>query len=279
VPSDIAVIIAAYNAERTIREALESILNGTRACDVFIVDDASRIPVIQALGPLAARATIIRLEINRGPATARNVALTHILAAGYKYAAIMDADDIAHPTRLARQCEFLDRNPRIGVVGAWVRLFDDKTGETVYSLNRPADSDSIRKLLHFNIGMSHATAVFRVDALRKLGLYDESYAAAEDYELIRRIATKYDLANIPECLLSYRISPGGQSRRRRQRQLYDRLRTQLRYFDALQWRAWAGVAKTAALMAVPAGATGSLKSKLRGVGSPGATYPATGGKP
>jgi glycosyltransferase involved in cell wall biosynthesis len=273
------VIVAAYNAERTIREAVGSILDGTRTGDIFIVDDASKTPAGQALGPLAARVTIIRLETNRGPAFARNVALTQVLAAGYKYAAIMDADDIAHPDRLAKQCAFLDRNPDVGVVGAWVRLFDDKTGETVYSLNRAADSASIRKMLCFNIGLSHATAVFRVDALRAVGLYDESFAAAEDYELIHRIATQYELANIPECLLSYRISPGGQSRGRRQRQLYDRLRTQARYFEPLQWRAWAGMAKTAALLLMPSGLTGNLKSRLRGIGSPGATYPAAGGKP
>lgn len=277
-PSDIAVIVAAYNAERTICEAVESVLNGTKPCDVFVVDDASRIPAAQALGPLAERVTVIRLEKNRGPAGARNVAFARILAGGYKYAAIMDADDISHPTRLATQCTFLDVHPNVGVVGAWVRLFDDKTGETVYSLNRASDAASIRNLLYFNIGMSHATAMFRVEALRKVGVYDKTYAAAEDYELLRRIATQYELANIPECLLSYRISPGGQSRSRRMRQLYDRLRTQLKYFEPTEWRAWAGAAKTLALMLVPAELTNSAKLKLRGVGSPGASFPVAGSK-
>ena len=217
--------------------------------------------------------TIIRFERNRGPGAARNAALGRILAGGYKYAAIMDADDISHPTRLAVQCEFLDNHPRVGAVGSWVRLFDDQTGETVFSLNRAADPESVRKLLFFNVGISHATTVFRVDALREVGVYDETYAAAEDYELMRRIATRYDLANIPECLLSYRISPGGQSRSRRHRQLYDRLRTQLKYFEPMEWRAWAGVAKTLIAWLVPPSMSETLKIKSRGIVTPGATFP------
>jgi GT2 family glycosyltransferase len=279
VPTDTAVIVAAYNAERTIHQAVESVLAGTLACDIFVVDDASRIPAADALGPLAARVTIIRLDQNLGPAAARNAALARILAGGYKYAAIMDADDISHPTRLAVQRAYLEENSNIGAVGTWVRLFDDHTGKTVFSLNRATDPASIRKLMYFNVGISHATTVLRVEALRRVGVYNENYAAAEDYELLRRIATKYDLANIPECLLSYRISLGGQSRSRRQRQLYDRLCTQLKYFDALEWRAWAGVLKTMLVMLIPPTLTGAFKLKLRGLGTPGAAFPTPERKP
>jgi glycosyltransferase involved in cell wall biosynthesis len=265
--------MAAHNAERTIRHAVESVLDGTLPCDVFIVDDASRIPVSVALGSLAQQVTVIRLDKNVGPGGARNAGLKRILADGYKYIAIMDADDISHPTRLAVQRDFLEGHPKVGVVGTWVRLFDERTGETVYSLHRATDSDTIRKLMYFNIGLSHATAMLRADALREVGIYDAGFAAAEDYELMRRIGTRYDFANIPECLLSYRISPEGQSRGRRRRQLYDRLRTQLRYFDPFAWRAWAGVIKTALVMLVPPGLAEPLKLKSKGFGTPGAAFP------
>ncbi|HVG52768.1 MAG TPA: glycosyltransferase family 2 protein [Xanthobacteraceae bacterium] len=272
-PSDTAVVMAAHNAERTIRQAVVSVLDGTQPCDIFIVDDASRIPVTVALSSLAHRVTVIRLDENVGPGGARNAALKRILAADYKYVAIMDADDISHSTRLAVQRGFLESHPKVGVVGTWVRLFDERTGETVYSLHRATDSDTIRKLMYLNIGLSHATAMLRADALREVGIYDAGFAAAEDYELMRRIGTRYDFANIPECLLSYRISPNGQSRGRRLRQLYDRLRTQLRYFDPLAWRAWTGVIKTALVMLIPSGLAEPLKLRSKGLGTPGAAFP------
>jgi hypothetical protein len=91
----------------------------------------------------------------------------------------------------------------------------------------------------------------RTKVLADVGLYDERYAAAEDYELFRRITRRYKAANVPEFLMDYRISSGGISQRRRVRQLRDRLAIQLRYFEPREWRAWAGVARTAASFLIP----------------------------
>ena len=38
-PKNTAVLIAAYNADKTIRQAVESVLSGSLDCDVYIVDD------------------------------------------------------------------------------------------------------------------------------------------------------------------------------------------------------------------------------------------------
>lgn len=265
VASDTAVVVAAYNAERTIQQAVKSVLTGTLPCDVFVVDDCSNIAAAEALGSYAHQVHLIRLEQNVGPGAARNVALSRILNQGYKYVAILDADDISDPTRLESQRSFLETHSRVGAVGTWVRLFDDRTGEVLYSINRSTEPDAIRKLMYFNIGVAHDTVMMRVEALQQVGLYSQDYPAAEDYELLRRISTHYDLANIPKCLHSYRISIGGQSRHRRRRQLFDRLRIQLRYFEVLEWRAWAGVIKTLVLLFLPLGIVDALKLKLRHV--------------
>ena len=68
--------------------------------------------------------------------------------------------------------------------------------------------------------------MMRTDALVRLGFYSADYPAAEDYELLRRISTKFDLANLPEYLVDFRISRNGISVQRRKRQLFDRLRIQ-----------------------------------------------------
>lgn len=256
-----AVLIAAYNAEKTIRQAVESVLSGSLDCDVYIVDDCSTRPVKDALESYD-NVEVIRLEHNRGPAVARNVGLSRILAKDYDYVAIMDADDVSTPTRLAKQTCFLDKNPRVGAVGCWTLHFDEHTGETTLLRKRPTEPAEIRNMMFFNTGISHASAVLRVDALRAVGVYSEDYPAAEDYELLRRVATKYDLANVPEFLLAYRVSSRGQSLGRRRRQLVDRLKIQLRYFAPFNWRAWAGAAQTIASLAVPARLVHALKLKL-----------------
>jgi hypothetical protein len=117
----------------------------------------------------------------------------------------------------------------------------------------------------------HPTWMVRGSVLSQVGLYATAYRAAEDYELLRRITARFDVANLPEYLLDYRLSSGGISLRYRNRQLVDRLRIQLKYFAPLNWRAWAGVLRTLALLALRAkrkvpeaiGASVTIKSLQR----------------
>lgn len=265
----VAVLIAAHDAEATLRLAVESVLAGSMPCRVFVVDDASRIPVSQVLGTYGGRVEIIRLDQNRGPAAARNVGLARILAQGFDYVAIQDADDMSYADRLAAQVEALEAAPELGAVGSWTRHFDERTGATTLYRKRPTDPAAVSRMMFFNIGLSHASTMFRADALRAVGVYDETYAAAEDYELLRRIGTRYALGNVPQFLVAYRVSSQGQSLGRRRRQLFDRLRVQLKYFAPLAWRAYAGVLQTLIAFAIPTGLIGALKRRwlaLRGHG-------------
>lgn len=282
----VAVIVAAYNAESTIVASVESILSGTMPCHAYVVDDCSTIPVATTLAHLKDRIEIIRLDHNVGPAAARNIAIDKAIKAGFEFIAIQDADDISFPTRLEKQIAFLRDHPRVGACGTWTCLLDETmTGafspdleqkvvavrktktignfgtwtllvdepsqRTVHLFSRVTDPEDVRNTMFFNIGLSHTSAVIRSEAFRTVGLYSTDYPAAEDYELMRRIGTQFDLANVPECLVHYRISPGGISQSRRRRQLYDRLMIQMKYFEATQWRAWIGVAKTLATMVIP----------------------------
>jgi glycosyltransferase involved in cell wall biosynthesis len=248
----VAVIMAAFNAEKTIRDAVDSLLRSTVPCRIYIVDDNSRIPVDVALGPANRDCIeVIRLPRNAGPAGARNAGLARILENQHAFVAVMDADDRAHPERLERQMTFLNANPGVAVVGCWERVIDEKSN-FVSNVALPCDPAEIRDLLFVKMCVSHPTWMVRTDAFAQLGLYSESFPAAEDYEFIRRAARAYDVANLPEYLVEYRISPNGMSARRRTRQLWDRLRVQCAYFDALKWEAWFGVLRTLALLIVPA---------------------------
>jgi glycosyltransferase involved in cell wall biosynthesis len=253
--------MAAHDADGTIRQAVASLLSGTLPCHVVIIDDCSRVPVESVLGPPSDRVEVIRLSTNAGPAGARNAGLAHILNMDYDYVAIMDADDVAHPERLAKQVAFLDRHPTVGAVGTWARFFDEESGETLFHQTPPEKPEDIRKAMFFNSGLVHPSVLMRTAAIRSVGLYSGKYPAAEDYELLRRIATRFELANIPECLLDYRVSSRGVSVSKRRRQLFDRLRIQLKYFDAFEWRAWAGILQTLLLFLVPVGLITAYKAE------------------
>jgi glycosyltransferase involved in cell wall biosynthesis len=265
--ADVAVLMAAYNAEATVKQAVASALANTIPCHVFVVDDASRVPVTEILGDLAG-VDVIRLERNGGPAAARNAGLARILAGDYRYVAILDADDISYPARFATQVAFLDAHPHIGMVGTGVRFICERTGNLIMYWRAPADHASICRRLHFNNALPHAALMVRAEVLRAAGPYSLAYPAAEDYEFMRRIARVTESANLPDYLLDYRVSHAGMSVRRRKRQLFDRLRIQLAYFEPLQWRAWAGVIETLACFAVPWCVLNALKAQCCGAPAP-----------
>lgn len=249
--SQVAVVMAAFNAEKTIRAAVDGLLSTRLPYDIYVVDDCSTVPVSSYLSGISERIIIIRMPQNGGPARARNEALRRILQSSYEFVAVMDADDIAEPGRIDRQVAFMQSNPDIGACGTFLREFDGVTGETTRICERPTEPDDVRNVMFFNMGVNHASCMIRVDALREVGLYSETYKAAEDYELLRRIGARYKLANVPEVLVQYRISTSGQTHRLIRRQHFERIMIQLKYFEPTNWRAWAGLIRSTAVAIAP----------------------------
>jgi glycosyltransferase involved in cell wall biosynthesis len=243
--------MTAFNAEPTIRRALDSLARNREPFNLLIVDDCSRRPLAEFLDPVGEGVEIIRPEKNLGVAGAKNFGLKRLLAKPYEFVAMMDADDISHPERLAKQAAFLEAHPDVALVGAWAHFFDENTHEVVYHFQPPCESRDIREALFLNSCIMHPTWMMRTQALRDCGLYSTGYPAAEDYELLRRLSKRFDLANLPEFLLEYSISMSGISMKNRRRQLFDRLRIQTKYFDSARAKAWLGVARTLAMFAMP----------------------------
>jgi glycosyltransferase involved in cell wall biosynthesis len=260
--AEVAVLMAVYNADDTVRAAVASILASTVACDLYVVDDASRVPVEQLLGSPAG-VTFIRLPHNHGLSAALNIGLQRILPLDYKYIARMDADDVSYPHRFAAQIAFLERHPEVAMVGSGARFIDDKTGAMVMYYVPPLVHEDICKALCFNNCYVHPTWLFRRDAMARIGPYSLDYPAAEDYEFLLRASAQVRLANVPDILLDYRISTGGISVSKRRRQLLDRLRLQIKYLEPLGWRSWAGIAKTLMLFAIPRRLVTVVKAEWR----------------
>src|SRR5512133_2042123 len=118
----VSVLMPARNAARTVRAAAASILRQTeRDLALVCVDDGSDDGTAEALERLAGRDR--RVRVVRGPGEGIARALNRGLAAcEAEVIARMDADDVAHPRRLALQLEALRADPRLVAVGGRVRL-------------------------------------------------------------------------------------------------------------------------------------------------------------
>ncbi len=114
----------AYNAERYIREAIESILNQTFSdFELIVINDGSTDGTLECIRSFGdERIKIINNKQNLGIIRSRNIGLQ---ASRGEYIAKMDADDISLNTRLQRQVNYLDQHPEVAVIACKLAVMDE----------------------------------------------------------------------------------------------------------------------------------------------------------
>lgn len=206
----ISVVMPVYNADRWLKDAVESVLRQTLASfELIAVDDGSTdgsTAILEQAAGDDARVRVIR-QPHQGLVVALNRGLAEARA---PLVARLDADDLAHTTRLARQVDFLDRHPEVGIVGAWA-IEIDEAGRVRGRRTPEPEPGALKQLLRRMNPIIHSAVVARVDLLRRLGGYRAAFQTAEDYDLWCRASEVAEIANIPEFLVSYRVHSGGAS--------------------------------------------------------------------
>ena len=213
----VTVLMSVYNGEKYLAEAVDSILNQTfRDFEFLIINDGSTdatADILERYQRSDNRITVYNQE-NQGLIASLNRGCQ--LARG-EYVARMDADDVSLPERLAKQVQFMDTHPDIGVVGTWVEYMDEN-GRRLGEWHYPTAPGVIGWHLLFWCCLAHPSVVMRRDVFLQLGFYRPQALHAEDYDLWSRAVTVTRLANIPEVLLRYRITGEGICQRHHQTQ-------------------------------------------------------------
>ena len=193
----------AYNAEKYISEAIESILNQTfTKFELIITNDASTDSTWMIIQKYAKKDSRIRIYQNqKNLYIAENRNLLVKLARG-KYIAWQDADDISMPDRLEKQFKFMELNPQVGIVGGYLQFFEKRIIKSIrkYSTN---DKELRNNIFRFS-PVAQPTAMIRRECFEKVGLYNPKYPPAEDIDMSFRIGTYYKFSNIPRVTLKYR---------------------------------------------------------------------------
>jgi glycosyltransferase involved in cell wall biosynthesis len=203
-PPRVSVVTCAYNGERFLDQAIESILAQTYAdFEYIVVDDASTdgsSGVIARYAGRDARLIALRNPLNLNPSGALNQALQ--VARG-EYLAVLDQDDLAHPERLARQVAFLDTHPEVGVVGAQV-LMIDPGGRPLRPMAFPTTAGLSRWQILFGSPVLHSAAMMRRALVVQAGGYSEKQWYVNDYLLLAALLPSTAITNLPDQLTFYR---------------------------------------------------------------------------
>lgn len=198
------VIIPARNAERTLSSALESIVQQEYSSWLaYVINDASTdgtAGIAEAYALADSRISVIHKTVAGGPGAAMN---TGLLASSSPFIAVMHADDLACPVRLARQVSLLETDPEIDVVGSQALLWNEAAD--LFALSAvPSEHSEIVGWLPLRNPLIHPTVMMRREFLLRSGGYGQRFRT-EDVELWLRSASIARFANIDEALLIYRL--------------------------------------------------------------------------
>ncbi len=202
----VSVILPVHNKAPWLREAMDSILGQTYGdFDLIAVDDASTDGSDDVLRSYLTdpRLRIIDMESNLGPGLAAQRAMDE--ATG-EYIVRMDADDVMLPDRIARQVDFMDANPGVGLSGGGAMVIGDGSVRIC-----PEDDARCRADLIFGVSVLQPTSILRRSVLQRSGVRYRSHwpHVAEDWLFMIELMPHTRFANLKEPLIRYR--KGGQN--------------------------------------------------------------------
>ncbi len=198
----ISVVMAVYNAEKFVGEAIESVLAQSFSnFEFIIVHDQSpdnALAILRSYRDQDPRIVLIENERNLGAAAARNVGLKK---AKGEYIAIFDADDVCMPDRLLQQADYLDTHQEVFLVGGSFEYINENN-EILDKWSKTIPLESVKIQLPLKNIIHNPTVMFRNAGY----LYRENFFAAEDYDLwLRMLTDGKKMVVLPDIAIKYRI--------------------------------------------------------------------------
>ena len=171
----ISVILSAYNAEDTILDSVESILQQTeKNFELILINDGSTDNTQSLIESIHDPRIQIINNSNLGLTKSLNIGIRE--ASGV-YVARQDADDISLPKRFEMQLEAFNSNPKLSLLGTRGLIHEDLT-----ITESPIYQGEISKELLFSNVLIHSSVMFKRLYFQEIGLYDDSFKVSQDYD-------------------------------------------------------------------------------------------------
>ena len=200
----ISVILPVFNAEKYLKEAIESILNQTYSdFELIILNDGSTDKSVNIINSFNDKRIVKINQKNIGLPSTLNKGIS--IAKG-EYIARMDADDKSILNRFEIQIAFMERHREVDVLGGAINFIDlngKYLGRSFTLIN-----NSLIRYYMFNIAnvIAHPSVLIRKSAFEKYGIYNHQLNINEDYHLwCKFLRNGAVIKNVSDTLLDYRI--------------------------------------------------------------------------
>lgn len=193
----VSVIIPTYNRAAMVREAIESVLAQSYADrELIVVDDGSTDDTEAAVAAFLPQLTYVHQE-HQGVSAARNQGAA--IARG-EYLAFLDSDDLWLKDKLLRQMQFMESHPEALICYSdeiWIRR-----GVRVNPMKKHRKYSGM--IFPYCLPLciiSPSSALFTRGLFEEAGMFDETLAVCEDYDLWLRIAARHPIYLVDEPLI------------------------------------------------------------------------------
>ncbi len=216
----VSIVMGAYNAQRYLPQAMESLLAQTmKDFELIVVDDGSTDSTPKILADFQKKDSRVR------PARIAHGGIVDAANEGLRLAqseliARADSDDIQLPCRLEKQIQFMSEHPEVVAVGSRL-LVIEPYGSPLRESEHKLTHDQIEAELLAGSGwaLPQPAAMLRKSVAMAVGAYRNTYPWSEDLDLFLRMAEVGKLANLAEVLVKYRYHPGSTNHKQHRVQL------------------------------------------------------------
>lgn len=196
----VTVLMPVYNAERFLKQAIDSILQQSFCeFELLIINDASTDNSLLIINSYSdPRIRVITNNTNKGISYSLNLGIEQSKTS---LIARMDADDISYPERIEKQYRYMIKNPECALLNTWAR---EITEDGQHIRIEKFKSDHYYYNMTFECWTYHPAVMYRREAVLSAGGYSQPYS--EDYNLFCKLLRRHKIYNLDEVLLDYRIS-------------------------------------------------------------------------
>jgi hypothetical protein len=203
----VTIVINCFNNAAWANEAILSAKTQTYPLvELIIIDDGSS----DDTAAVCAQHPEVRYiwQQNAGLSSARN---TGLRAAAGRFVCFLDGDDVLRPDAIARGVEALEANSTWAFVyGGHLTVGADRT--LISEVRSDPGQANYRSLLRQNVVGMHATVLYRRAVLEQEGGFDTSLRAAEDYDMLLRVASRHPIGCHDGIIAEYRKHDRNMSR-------------------------------------------------------------------
>jgi len=206
----VSIIIPVYNGEKTIRETIQSVLSQSfRNIEIIVINDGSTDSTVEIVKSILDSRLQIFSYPNAGLAASRNRGIKYCKG---QFISFIDADDLWTVDKLACQYQALQTHKNAALAYSWTDYID-ANGKFLKAGRRiTAMGDAYSKLVLWNFLENGSNPLIRADVLNEVGGFDESLAAAEDWDMwLRLSAAGGEFVCVERVQILYRVSANSMS--------------------------------------------------------------------